>query len=103
MKYDLIFSEDIAKDVHSLHAFDAEWGGTERTLDRVILYLQKQAMGRALAVCTDIADTEDKKSYDRGYVKGIYEAMMFLKKASTTGRLLQFPDEVNSEIPSKIV
>jgi hypothetical protein len=103
MKYDLVISEDIAKDVYSLHAFDAEWGGTERTLDRVILYLQKQSIGRAMAVCTEVADTEDKRSYDRGYVKGLYEAMMFLKKASTTGRLLNFPDEKISETPSKII
>jgi hypothetical protein len=103
MKYDLVISENIAKDVYSLHAFDAEWSGPERALDRVILYLHNQAIGRAMAVCNDVVDTEDRKSFDRGYVKGLYEAMMFLKKASTTGRLLQFPDEKNSETPPKIV
>ena len=103
MKYDLIINDDIAKDVYSLHAFDAEWGGVERTLDRVILYLHEQSVNRAMAMCTEVADTEDKKAYDRGYVKGLYEAMLFLKKASATGRLLQFPDEKISEIPSKIV
>jgi hypothetical protein len=103
MKYDLVISEDIAKDVYSLHAFDSEWSGQERTLDRVILYLHEQATDRAMAVCNNISDAEGKKPFDRGYVKGIYETMMFLKKASTTGRLLQFPDEKHSETPAKIV
>ena len=87
MKYDLIISDEIAKAVYSLHAFDAEWGGTERTLDRVLVYLQRQAIGRALAVCTETAPGhEDERSYDRGYVKGLYEAMSFLKKAASAGR-----------------
>ena len=80
MKYDLVISDDIAKDVYSLHAFDAEWGGTERTLDRVILYLHKQSIGRAMAVCTEVADTEDKKSFDRGYVKGLSTSFPEKKK-----------------------
>jgi len=104
MKYDIVISDEIAKDVYSLHAFDAEWSGTERALDRILNYLHKQAIGRALAVCTDVvAGQEERKSYDRGYVKGLYEAMSFLKKASVQGRLLQFPDEANRETPPKIV
>jgi len=104
MKYDLVISDDIARDVYSLHSFDAEWSGKERALDRIISYLQKQAIGRALAVCTDVvAGQEERKSYDRGYVKGLHEAMSFLKKASVQGRLLQFPEEANREKPPTIV
>jgi len=104
MRYDLNFNDDIAKDVYSLHAFDAEWSGTERTLDRVIIYLQEQIYATALNVCTDIAaGSEEKKAYDRGFVKGLHETMVFLKKASSEGRRLQFPDSVNSEMPSKII
>jgi len=104
MKYDLVISDDIAKAVYSLHAFDAEWGGTERTLDRVIVYLQRQSIGRALAVCTETAPGhEDERSFDRGYVKGLHEAMVFLRKAATAGRLLQFPNEKKREVPPKVV
>lgn len=103
MKYDIIISDDIAKDVYSLSAFDAEWSGTERTLDRVIVYLHRQVVGRAMSVCTDVVNgQEERKSFDRGYVKGLYEAMSFLRKASTAGRVLQFPNE-NKEKPPKIV
>ncbi len=103
MRYDLVISDEIAKDVYNLHAFDAEYSGTERTLDRLIIYIQRQAIGRALAVCTDVvAGQEERKSYDRGYVKGLHEAMSFLKKASAAGRLLQFPGD-GQERPPKIV
>ena len=104
MRYDLNFNDDIAKDVHSLASFDAEWSGTERTLDRVIVFLQEQVNVIALNVCTDIAaGGEERKAYDRGYVKGLYETMVFLKRAATAGRLIQFPDEKYSETPSKII
>jgi hypothetical protein len=103
MRYDLVISDEIAKDVYSLYAFDAEWGGTERSLDRVITYIQRQAIGRAMNVCTDVvAGQEALKSFDRGYVKGLHEAMKFLRHASDAGRLLQFPGD-RQEKPSRIV
>jgi hypothetical protein len=103
LKYGLIISDDIAKDVYSLHAFDSEWAGTEHTLDRVILFLQRQAIGRAINVCTDVvAGQEALKSFDRGYVKGLHDTMLFLKHASDAGRLLQFPGD-KQEVPPRII
>jgi len=104
MRYDLSITDEIAKDVYNLHTFDYEYSGTERTLDRLIIYLQRQAIDRAISVCTDVvAGQEERKSYDRGYVKGLHETMSFLKKASVHGRLLQFPDDARREIPPKII
>lgn len=100
MKYSIPISDDIARDVYNLHTFDMDWGGDVRTLDRVIRYMQIQCIGRALSVCNDVVtDQEALKSFDRGYVKGLHEAMTLLKNASMAGRRLQFPTEGHEKPP----
>jgi hypothetical protein len=103
MKYDIPVSIEISRDIYSMHTFDVEYEGEERALQRLILYLSTQAHFKALQVCTDISKgSEERKSFDRGYVHGINEVISMLRKGRAFGRKIQFPEE-GREVPPTTV
>ena len=94
MNYKLPMNDQAAKDLYNISAFDVDWAGPERSLERLIKYLGDQSHARALKVCIDaFKDDNDDKAYDRGYVKGVYEVMQFMIEGVKTGRALQFPED----------
>jgi hypothetical protein len=103
MKYVIPVTIDISRDIYSMHTFDVEWEGEVRALQRLVLYLSTQAHFKALEVCTDVSKgSEERKSFDRGYVHGINETLSFVRRGRDNGRRIQFPEDGRQAPPRTV-
>ena len=83
MNHKLPLSEKVSKAVYSMGRFDATYHEDNRAMNILLTYMDEQVKGRAVKVCVEefSADKDPDKAYDRGYVRGIYELLLFIKKS----------------------
>jgi len=87
MKYDLKMTKELSRQIYMMGRFDVEWAGSQGTFKDVLDHMKSQCFEKSLQACTDLNSTD--RTFNGGYVKGIYEAFQFLAKSFDEGRILQ--------------
>jgi len=82
----------VPTDALSLIVYEMGGGtsGGKSYLDTVLNYMESIVHSQAVALCSEAAEINVSKEYDRGYVKGLIEVTRFLREARDKGRDLRF-------------
>lgn len=103
MKYDIPSPVEISRDIYNLNTFDIEFEGNNGALKRTLMHLSTQSYFKAMQVCTDISKgSEERKSFDRGYVHGVNEVLEMFNRGLILGRKMQFPSDYNKLGPKTV-